>query len=61
MFLSEEFVHYLYTVGCISESLKLFVQEVETLPAQYYAYTNRKVKVMRSIFAMAEVPTTLVQ
>ena len=34
MFLLEEFVHYLYTVGCISENLKLFVQEVETLPAQ---------------------------
>ena len=47
---------------CISESWKLSLyKQWKHYLHSTYAYTNRKVRVMRCILAMAEVPATLVQ
>ena len=60
MFLLEEFVHFLYAVVYQSLKLSLYTTLKHYLYSTY-AYANRKVRVMRSILAIAEVPTTLVQ
>ena len=56
MFLFEEFVHCLYTVVYQSWKLSLYTTLKHYLYSTY-AYTNSKVRVMKSILATAKIWT----